>query len=642
MIFVSQIKVPLVYFCLKYNFLPAPTRAISSQAVPAVGERLIKSKIIPDQARALAHALKHAVVKPLKKSMTKKKSLDITLNDQPITHSLANRSSATNENSDNLLNEISVDSLESTSPIALTPPPIKPPRQNDESGSSSPTEISSPPAKPPRHFSLYNNNDHTLIQQTDHVVKKVLNLVDTFGIISENDKDMNILRQTSSPPIYIQQASDTNELEEQNLNNIQTNEIFTVEPIKIHLNNDSQLITKPLDESLTITSPISSTDLSLSPINELNEIQSDKNSTPNEINQLATNLTHNIFQELEKEFEKQDILTNINSVINNDRQNLLEKLSTQPTNNTFRDNAPSLPQSIEPIQPAPGQSTNRPLMFVSLDSGFNIAKAFSPLLDIVTTKTTPKITTSVTVISPPQPEIQSTTTPNITSDDEEQLNSTSTLMPNSSIASDRSKFLQNSSKESSVDSTDTNPYDTTIPQHLNTGSATPARSLLYEFDILHCSFVILNDDTQHTFPFPPPPPPPLSSTSSEVIPSIPTTNSSSISTIYESLDTSPSTPTYVTAKSTLNNDTTSNSAISSKRINSDISDEDLVESYDIETPILTSVNPFRSFKGRIASHRIQITKHEHIYSFSWHVLTFLVSIGMIIDNTPFIIIIFFL
>jgi hypothetical protein len=642
MIFVSKISVLLVYFCLKYNFLPAPTRAISSQAVPAVGERLIKSKIIPDQARALAHALKHAVVKPLKKSMTKKKSVDIILNDQPITHSLANRSSATNENSDNLLNEISVDSLESTSPIALTPPPVKPPRHNDESGSSSPTEISSPPAKPPRHFSLYNNNkDHTLIQQTDHVVKKVLNLVDTFGIISENDNDMNILRQTSSPPIYIQQASDTSELEDQNLNNIQTNETFTVDPIKIHLNNDSQLITKPLDESLTITSPFPSTDLSLSPINELNEIQSDNNSTPNEITQLATNLTDNIFQEVEKEFEKQDILTNLNSVINNDRQNLLDKLSTQPTNNTFRDNAPSLPQSIEPIQPASGQSTTRPLMFVSLDSGFNIAKAFSPLLDIVTTKTTPKITTSVTVISPPQPEIQSTTTPNIISDDEEQLNSTSTLMPNSSIASDRSKFLQNSSKESSVDSTDTNPYDTTIPQHLNTGSATPARSLLSEYDNLHGSYGSLNDDTQHTFPFPPPPPPPLSSTSSEVIPSIPTTNSSSISTIYESLDTSPSTPTYVTAKSTLNNDATSISAISSKRINSDISDEDLVESYDIETPILTSVNPFRSFKGRIASHRIQITKHEHIYSFSWHVLTFLVSIGMIIDKHLLLLLFFF-
>ena len=143
------------------------------------------------------------------------------------------------------------------------------------------------------------------------------------------------------------------------------------------------------------------------------------------------------------------------------------------------------------------QSTSRPLMFVSLDSGFNITKAFSPLLDIVTTKSTPKITTSVTVISPPQPEVSSTTTHNINSDDEDQLNSTSTLMPNSSIASDRSKFLQTSSKESSIDSNDTNPYDNTIfQQQQNTGSATPARSLLSDYDNLHGSYGSLNDDTQ--------------------------------------------------------------------------------------------------------------------------------------------------
>ena len=56
----------------------------------AVGERLIKSKIIPDQARALAHALKHAVVKPLKKSMmTKKKSLDITNLNEPTNNTFS-------------------------------------------------------------------------------------------------------------------------------------------------------------------------------------------------------------------------------------------------------------------------------------------------------------------------------------------------------------------------------------------------------------------------------------------------------------------------------------------------------------------------------------------------------------------------
>jgi hypothetical protein len=273
-------------------------------------------------------------------------------------------------------------------------------------------------------------------------------------------------------------------------------------------------------------------------------------------------------------------------------------------------------------------------MFVSLDSG-------SPLLDIVTTKSTPKITTSVTVISPPQPELSSTTTANINSDDDEQLNSTSTLMPNSSIASDRSKFLQTSSKESSIDSNDTNPYDSSaLHQQQNTGSATPARSLISDYDNLHGSYGSLNDDTQQTQP--PPPPPPPSSTSSEAIPSIPTTTTSSMSTIYESVDTSPSsssTATYVTAKSTLNNDNMSGSEMAAKRINSDISDEDLVESYDIETPVLTSVNPFRSSKGRIASHYLQLNKHDHIsiysvfFGMSQPSLLFcsLVRIGMIIQ-----------
>jgi len=623
------------------NFLPAPTRAVTAQTVPAVGERLIKSKIIPDQARALAHALKHAVVKPLKKTMmTKKKSLDTNSNEQIITHSLSNPSPIIIENSDNLLTETSVDSLESTSPIALTPPPAKPPRHNDEADSSSSTEINSPPAKPPRHFSLYStDNDEGLIQQTDNVVKKVLNLVDTFGILSANDNDMNILRQTSPPPIYIQQPSNSIGLEEQSSEDLQTPEIFTVDPARITLNTDSQLITKTIDEPLTITPsssfPTSLNDLSFSPINE--SIESDNNndnnnSTPFEITQLATNLTENIFHEVEKEFEKQDKLTNLNTIINNDRQNLLEKLSTN--------NTPTLPQSVATTHPSPIQSTSRPLMFVSLDSGFNVTKAFSPLLDIVTKKSTPKITTSVTVISPPQPELSSTiTTANINSDDEEQLNSTSTLVPNSSIASDRSKFLQTSSKESSIDSNDTNPFDnTTLQQQQNAGSATPARSLLSDYDNLHGSYGSLNDDTQQLQSLPPPPAP--SSTSSETMPSIPTTNASSISTIYESLDTIPSsssTSTYVTARSTLNNDNTSGSETATKRINSDISDEDLVESYDIETPILTSVNPFRSSKGRIASHHIQINKHEYIYSHFLACLDLpcffssLVRIGMIIQ-----------
>jgi hypothetical protein len=623
MIFVSKL---LLFFSIILNFLPAPTRAVTSQAVPAVGERLIKSKIIPDQARALAHALKHAVVKPLKKTMmTKKKSLDTNSMEQQITHP----SSILIENSDHLLTETSVDSLESTSPIAITPPPAKPPRHNDESASSSSTDINSPPVKPPRHFSLYSNeNDEGLIQQTDNVVKKVLNLVDTFGIVSENDHDMTILRQTSPPPIYIQQPSNSIEFDKQVSEDSQTPEPFIVDPVRITLNTDSPLTTNTFDEPLTPTTtlpfPTSLPDLSFSPINESTDITSNEDLTPYEITQLARNLTDNIFQEIEKEFENQDKLTNLDSIINNDRENLIDKLST---NNTFRDHAPILPQSVATTHPTPSQSTSRPLMFVSLDSGFNINKTLSPLLDIVTTKSTPKITTSVTVISPPQPEISSTTTTaNINSDDDEQLNSTSTLMPNSSIASDRSKFLQTSSKESSIDSNDTNPYDnTTLHQQQNTGSATPARSLLSDYDNLHGSYGSLNDDTQQISA--PPPPPPPSSASSEAIPSIPTTNTSSISTIYESLDTiaSSSTATYLSARSTFTNDNTSGSETATKRINSDISDEDLVESYEVETPILTSVNPFRSSKGRIASHYLQLNKHDNIFiRFFWHVSTFLV------------------
>ncbi|CAF4685707.1 unnamed protein product, partial [Rotaria magnacalcarata] len=76
-------------------------------------------------------------------------------------------------------------------------------------------------------------------------------------------------------------------------------------------------------------------------------------------------------------------------------------------NNTFRDNVPTLPQSVATTHPAPTQSTTRPLMIVSLDSGFNIAKTITPMLDSMTTKQTPKITTNVTIISPAQPELSS-------------------------------------------------------------------------------------------------------------------------------------------------------------------------------------------------------------------------------------------
>lgn len=596
----------------------------------------MKSKIIPDQARALAHALKHAVVKPLKKTMTRKKSFENSHAEQAQQPSSSPPLSAPTpiviDHSDHPPNETLLDSFESTSPIALTPPPAKPPRHGEESGSSSSTEIHSPPVKPPRHFSLHTlNQEEGLIQQTDTAVKKVLSLVDTFGVVSNDDADMTILRQTS-PPIYIQQASDSLELDDQsnasptNSESLPSIETFVVDPARLPLTSHtpmtSKILDEPVDTPLTITSvsaqPALPTDES---IYEL-ETSPEETIAPTEITQLANTLTASLFEDLDKEFVKQDQLTNLNALIDQDRHAVQDRLSSTAAT-TFRGNAPTLPPSVVTTQPPFVQSTTRPLMFVSLDSGFNIAQAFSPLLDITTTRPTPKVTTSVTIISPPQPEVSSTTTATTisaaSSDDEEPLNSSSTLMPNSSVASDRSKFLQTSSKESSIDSNDTNPYDNTAAQQQNTGSATPARSLISDYDNLHGSFGSLDDENQQ-----PVATVSASSSSTEILPSIPTTTSSSMSTIYETADSFSSSstrtttsPTYVSAKSTLTNDNTSGSTTPSRRLNSDISDEDLVESHEVETPTLTSVNPFRSSKGRLASHRIPFDTHDQVSA--WHV-----------------------
>ena len=603
----------------RWCVFPAPKRAVSAQVTPPVGERLIKSKIIPEQARALAHALKHAVVKPLKKTMTKKKSFENNHAEQLQQSSsppLSPPPPLVLEHSAHHPNETSIDSLESTSSIALTPPPAKPPRHGEESGSSSSTEIHSPPVKPPRHFSLHSHDqEEGLIQQTDMAVKKVLNLVDTFGAVSNDDADMTILRQTS-PSIYIQQASSSLDLDNQsNAESPSTIETFVVDPVRLPLTSHTPMISKvlyaPADRPLSITTV--SAGPSFSPV------EPEETSAPTEITELANHLTATLFEDLEKQLKKQDQLMNLNSLIDQDRQKL-SSTSSSSSSATFRDNAPLLPQSTITTTPPIVQSTTRPLMFVSLDSGFNIAPVLSPLLDITTTRPSTKVTTSVTIISPPQPEVSSTSTATTvtatSSDDEEPLNSSSTLMPNSSLASDRSKFLQTSSKESSIDSTDTNPYDNVVAQQQNTGSATPARSLISDYDNLHGSYGSLDDETQQ------PVTAVSTSSSSEILPSVPTTASSSMSTIYETADSFSSSsnrtltsPTYVSALSTLNNDDTSGSATPSQRLNSDISDEDLVESYEVETPTLTSVNPFRSSKGRLASHTARHARR----SFAWHV-----------------------
>ena len=593
----------------------APSRAVSAQAAPAVSERLIKSKIIPDQARALAHALKHAVVKPLKKTMMpKKKSIENTLSEQSTTSGIIVQQSPANvsplviETLDQIVNETSVDSLESTSPIALTPPPAKPPRQGEESGSSSSAEIHSPPAKPPRHFALYSHEQSEgLIQQTDTVVKKVLTLVDTFGTISNDDVDMSVLRQTS-PAIYVQQPSNNTETDSQstispsnseNLPNLETSERMKISNDETNINLDSPDVESSINPTMAADEPSS-----FPTIQEFEQITDDE-LPPLEITELAKNLTASLFEELEKEFEKRDYFASTQVQIERERQNFVEQL---PPSTSFREQAPTLPQSIVTPQPTQTQSTTRPLMLVSLDSGFNVAKAFSPLIDIATSKPVPKVTTSVTIISPPQLEVSSTSAAILSndndSDDDEPLNSTSTLMPNSSVASDRSKFLQSSSKESSVDSNDTNLYDNSIVPQYNAGSTTPARSLISDYDNLHGSYGSLDDDNQSSTGFQSMQLP--AAVSTETMPSIPT-SSSSMSTIYETADTMSTSSTntitsrtYVSAMSTLNSDPKSGST--GHRLNSDISDEDLVESYEIETPTLTSVNPFRSSEGRILSH----------------------------------------
>jgi hypothetical protein len=104
------------------------------------------------------------------------------------------------------------------------------------------------------------------------------------------------------------------------------------------------------------------------------------------------------------------------------------------------------------------------------------------------------------------------------------------------------------------------------------GIGTPTRSLLSDYDNLHGSYGSLNDDNQPT----PTVTPPLPSLS---------TASSSMTTIYESLDNFPSSSsattsqTYISAVSTFNTDGT---RTPSQRFNSDMSDEDLVESFDID------------------------------------------------------------
>ena len=202
-------------------------------------------------------------------------------------------------------------------------------------------------------------------------------------------------------------------------------------------------------------------------------------------------------------------------------------------------------------------------MSVSLDSEVPLTPISkrSPLLEIVTIKPTPIFTTSVTVTSSSSSSLVSSTA--TITNFEDDLGSTSTLIPSSHKQSNSGEI---NSKRNSIDSSDLTSYDNSQ----TTGNATPARSLLSEYDNLHGSYGSLNDDNHTTH------------TATPLLPS----SSSSMTTIYESLDNFPSSSsstatsrTYVSAVSTFN---TGGTRTPSQRLNSDISDEDLVDSFDIE------------------------------------------------------------
>ncbi|UJR15901.1 hypothetical protein I4U23_002824 [Adineta vaga] len=509
-----------------------------------VGERFIKSRIIPDQARAIANAFKHAVVRPLKKTITKKKSPEggghpieqqLTSSYQPYTHSCTNASPTTfNDYSDQQGIELSIDSCESISQTKLTPPPpTKPPRQNDESDSLSSVDmVPIPPAKPPRHFSLYSNK--SFLQQTDKAVKKVLNLADTFGIVSNDDLDINILRQT--PP-------DTSQFGNLHISDsLQTIRSFTVDPSRLATNTDTPVTTKSFDYESEQTVNIN---LISSPVDKTADEH-----VPIKITQFATELAEIILQETQENI----------------------KTSTNSTK-TSSDNTSSFPHSVVTtyISPTP-PSLARPLMFVSLETQPNVTpKIVSPLREVVTTKSTPLFTTSVTVVSSPPTLISSTTTVN---NNDDKTNQPVTFVSNSNNISSQSKSNENTSQENCSDLKINTMRDNTVFFPQNIDNIASVHTLLSDYDNLHESYGSLHDDHQRLQSTSPPLPSFPSTTTTRS-----STPSSSSSTLYESLDnvsTSTATsPTYVSAVSTFN---TGGTVTPLQRLNSDTSDDDTIES----------------------------------------------------------------
>jgi hypothetical protein len=395
----------------------------------------------------------------------------------------------------------------------------------DSYESASLLAITPPPAKPPRQ------NEESSSSSSIEINSPPPAKPPRHFSVYKNADELNFLRRTTTDQFVQLQTSDS-------LKNIDT---FTVEPIRIAMRTDVPLQTELFNHPVTVSSS-SSTTIKQSEIVD---------KSTDQIVSYATNLTKMILHDIKKEIHKSN------------HEILFNKLSKLEQQQTSRDNPPSFPHSVVTTHVTPIRSTKRPLMFVSLDSESRVPSKNSPLLDIITIKPTPIFTTSVTVTSPPSPIVSSTTT--VTNSDEDS-NSTSTLISNSSSKHlDLSTVLETSSTESN----DLTTYDNTIFLPQTTGNATPARSLTSDYDNLHGSYGSLNDDNQ------------AGQIDTPLLPS----SSSSMTTIYESVNSFPSSSstvtsrTYVSAVSTFNTDGT---RTPSQRLNSDISDEDLVESFDIE------------------------------------------------------------
>ncbi|CAF1287039.1 unnamed protein product [Rotaria magnacalcarata] len=530
-----------------------------------VTDRLIKSSLIPEPARALANALKHAVVRPLKRTIIKKKSLDENLTEQqidnahqPIVHSFSNASSILVENIDQqLLNEISIDSsFESASPVLLAASPAKPPRlTGDESGSSSSSaDINSPPVKPPRHFSLYkNDSNQNLLQEANDAVRKVLSLFDTFNELHQNDDDIIALRRAST------MSQTANRQISDSLKHVES---FSVQPSSIAIKTDIPLAMKSFenhtDKPMAITSFSSST-------GQTNLEKSSDETIPIEITQLANDLAENILTTMQQQAES--------TITMNDENILLDKLTQLETS---YDNTSTLSHSLITTHILPTQTTTRPFVFVSSSASSNATKKTSPLIDIVTKNVTPTFRTSVTVKSSSTSTLASIKTTHNTDDESDN---TLASISNSNQTSNTSNLLKTNSKQNSFDSNGLATYGNALFLSQNTGNVTPTRSLISDYDNLHGSYGSLNGDNQQmsVLPLVLPGLPSLSET-------ISSTASSSMTTIYESFDNFPSmsssatSPTYVSAASTFNTGGTT----TPRCLDTDDSDEELAEPYNIE------------------------------------------------------------